>query len=561
FARLAMPIPIRLLFVTSPNRRRRDVLAAILTGTLTAGNLTAGAASPETTGAPRAGRDPGLRTGLQTEPNPPTEASRAASPADPTGWIPDEIDLIVTLQQAGRWWDRPALRSLTALAERRLSASELGRRWGELASSAGLEGGALAGLLFADELVLGLPVEPDGRGAPGWIASVRIDDAVRRDLLARLPLRPLGRGRYEVRGHDMVLVDRPPYVIAGSPALMGSLVDLPGLDREAGVDRPAVEIEIRRGLAAAPMRVTASVHEASISIEGLQHAGRGAAGSTLVLDAATSRVLRDLRQSHAAVVATVAGGPSPMGVEWIAVLPEIAVPPTLGGCVLERRIWTLGETAGGATDPLRAHPTPAIAAIFEVTDAEEGRRRLGAWAEGLAKAVDRRFEALSLPPIEVLQTIDGGTMPLAPIARVLFGGHALTARLRLDWSSASGPSGDWAIVGTGGTYLRDVRQAFEPLMPPPDLETRAPAPTAEDGDDWRLVQVGWIDAARVSDHLDHWCDRGLVLFEANRAARLRPGLERLLEGASAFERVQWSVEENASGARRFEIRLDPAPVP
>lgn len=508
---------------------------------------------------------------------PAAATTRATDDAEGTAWMPDDVDLIVVARDLGAWWNAPGVRGLTAMLERRLVASELGNLWRDLALASGFDGAELAERLLSEELVLGLPLDDRATTTPPrtptWIASMRVDEATRRDLLSRLPLRPLGGGRYELRGHDVLIVDRPPHLLAGPNEVVGRL---PRGRLERGLEtgaaaRPAhprpthLRIEVRRGLAMAPMRIDAAVEGRSISIRGMQTGRSSGTSSTLELDPAMSDVLDELRRRHAVVVASVAGGPSPVGLEWIAVLPELAVPPSLGGCVRERRVWTIGETRGDASDRWREHATPALVAAFEVEDAQEGRRRLDAWADGLAQALDRRFERLALPKVEVLRTFDGGTIPLASIARAMVGGHALAERLRLDWSSASGPCGDWAIVGTGGAYLRDVRDAFEPAL----AETRStialdPDRDSKDIDDaagWRLVQMGWIDSNRITGHLGRWCDRGLDLFDPARAERLRPNLERMLEASSAMRRIRWSIEENASGDRRFDVRLDSIPDP
>jgi len=496
---------------------------------------------------------------------PASEAPRSGQASEISS-ITERFDLVVEVRDLERWWRRPGFEALTAVLERRISDSELGSLWRDLASSSGYEDSELAQRLFGEELVLGLPIE--GRDDPSWIASMRVDEDRRRELLSRLPLRPLGRGRHELRGHDLVILDRPPHLIAGPPAVIARVpiaaADGDG-DEVHDAGRPIVEVEVRRGLAVAPMRLAMRLDGASISIQGTQRVRASTTDSTLDLDPSLRQALDHLRGSHAAVVATVAGGPSPIGLEWIAVLPEMAVPPALGRCALERRVWTVGETCGDAADRLRAHPTLAVAAAFEVRDASEGEQRLAAWAAGLAAAVDRRFESLGLPDVEVLRTVDGGTIPLAALARAVFGGHALAERVRVDWSSASGATGEWVLVGTGGAYLRSVRDAFEPVVPiaadPLEPVTVPGAPDALADGAWRLVQVGWIDAERLAGHLGHWRERGIDLFEPDRARRLRPSLERMFEATSAFQQAQWSFEEHASGQRRFEIRLTPASNP
>ena len=495
--------------------------------------------------------------------NPPsTTRPVEASPEGRMDWMPARIDLVIEAHDLARWWHRPAARGLTSLLEHRLADSEVGTLWRNLSDLSGLDGKDLAERLLGGELVLGLPLE--SHGEPIWIASMRVDEASRRDLLSRLPLRPLGRGRHELRGHDVVILDRPPHLFAGPPGVIAGLPeDVP--PRASGASAPICSIELRRGLSIAPIRVAAWIDGNVIRLEGVQQRPGSATSSRLVVDPPLREVLDRLRGHHAAVVATVAGGPSPIGAEWFAVLPELAVPPSLGRCAKARRIWTVGETCGGARDRMRPHPTPAAAAAFEVSDGDEGRRRLDAWAAGLAMAIDRRFAGVvaerDAPRIEVLRTIDGGTIPLASMARTLFEGHAIAERIRLDWSSASGPSGDWAIVGTGGAYLRDVRDAFEPIMPPaPSVDaTAAGEPGSDDSPtDWRLVQMGWIDGDRVSGHLGHWCDRGFEIFDAERTRSWRSRLEGMLEATSTIRDMEWSIEEDASGRRRFEIRLEPA---
>jgi hypothetical protein len=72
------------------------------------------------------------------------------------------------------------------------------------------------------------------------------------------------------------------------------------------------------------------------------------------------------------------------------------------------------------------------------------------------------------------------------------------------------------------------------------------------------VQMGWIDGDRVSGHLGHWCDRGFEIFDADRTRSWRSRLEGMLEATSTIRDMEWSIEEDASGRRRFEIRLEPA---
>jgi len=476
---------------------------------------------------------------------------------------PEAADVVVRVRDLGGWWDAPTLRRATDLVEDRLADSDLGSLWRDLAVECGVDGEELARRLLAEEFLFGLVL--DGGTAESrrdWFAVMTVAETTRRSVLGSLPLRPLGGGRFELRGHDLVLVDRPPRLVAGTPAMVSRL---PAETLLAGDEGPEIEIELRRGLAAAPMRIEARIAPRGVEVTCRQPGRGGSTDSTLSIDGDLRRALEQLKRHHAVVVATVAGGPSPIGLEWIAVLPEAAVPPVLGRCVRERRVWTIGETCGDARDRLRSHATPAAAVAFEVDDPDEAVRRLGAWAESLAAAIDRRFEGLALPRVEVLRTVDGGTVPLASVARALLGGHELARRVRVDWTSAKGPSGAWALVGTGATYLRDVRDAFEPPLPIPGEPPSEVEPAGDAGNpgagEWRLVQTGWIDADRVCEHLAGWRDRGGAVFGPEAGRVLRRGLEGMLEVGRTFGRAHWTVEENASGDRAIEIRLEPAQTP
>lgn len=502
----------------------------------------------------------------------PPQADRPEGNADPVPpdavtWVPESFDVVVEVRDLARWWEDPTIRSLTSILERRMSNSDLGERWTELAAVTGLDALALVELSLGESFAFAVSFDrlsEPGSTEPSWFVSMRIDEAARHDLLARLPLRPLGRGRHELRGHGLIVLDSPPHLVAGTPRAVEAVANSIGIPR-AEIDRPEISLEIRSGLDLAPLRMTAAFEGSAIAVRGVQPRSPLSASATLRLDPRLRETLAELRRSHAAVVASVAGGPSPIGLEWIAVVPELAVPPSLGRCALARRVWTVGETCGDAGDPLRHHPTPAIAAAFEVRDAAEAKTRLAAWADTLAAAIGRRLEGLAMPPIDAVRTVDGGTLPMAAAARTLLGGHALLERVRVDWTAASGPSGQWAIVGTGASYLRDVRHAFEPALPIA-AESEPEGPEADSDADaesspWRLVQVGWIDGSQVSGHLDGWCRRGVGLFERGTGERLRRRLGRMLEISNSIDHLQWSIEEGASGERRFEIRLEPATAP
>lgn len=499
------------------------------------------------------------------------------APVDPpfaaASLAPIDADFVLRVKDFPQVWSKLERAPIGRFLASRFEASELAEAWRRFAVERGEDPRSLAEqLLRRDSTWIAR------RGAEGeeWLLLAKLDDAERRSLLARWRPRPLGRGWFELEQEGVLLFDTDEHLAiagAGSRDLlvavatrlasgepMPSLRDAWSLDARPEIAGGSIECYLdRRPWTDEGLLIEATVDPRLVSIE--LHAARPdreamANRSSLSIDPEFASLVGSLRSEHLVVVASAAGVPMPFASEWLAVLPEAAASPALGGAAATRRLWVVGESSGGGDDPNRDLPTPAVAFAIELKDPAEAEERLDRWGEALATGFNRRFPSLASPPLAVTSTIDGGSIDLGPLMRRALGDHPIARRLRVDWSVAAGEHGGWAIVASGPAWLRSVHGAIESRA-----DRRLGVAVVESCDSSArefesAVQHGWLRGERIGRHFERWsesADRFATPFDREAfAERWR----RVAEAATALGDLRWTVVRSPSGSVRTSIRIE-----
>lgn len=485
---------------------------------------------------------------------------------------PPDADFLLRVREFPQVWSQVESTPIGRFIAGRFAASELAEAWKSFAAERGEDPNRLA-----EELLRRDATWIARRGAEGeeWLLLTRLADAERRSLLARWRPRPLGRGWFELQSQGLLLVDTGTHLaIAGSSSrdllaavsarLDGeergpSLRDGLAIEDRDEIDGGQIECYLdRRPWTDEGVLLEATVEPRLIGIE--MHAARPDREvienrSSLAIDPDFASLVGSLRSEHLVVVASSAGVPMPFASEWLAVLPEAAASPALGGVAAARRLWVMGESCGAGDDPDRDLPTPAVAFAIELNDAAEAEKRLDRWAESLVAGFNRRFPLLATPPLAVRTTVDGGSIDLAPLLQRSLGDHPLARRVRVDWAVAGGERGGWAIVASGPSWLRSVQGSVESARDPRLGEAIAEewAPTAREFE--AAVQQGWVRGERIGRHVDRWIEASDRLAGPRDrdafAERWRP----IAEAAKAVGDLRWTVVRSPSGSVRTSIRI------
>lgn len=422
-----------------------------------------------------------------------------------------------------------------------------------LAKRTSAGGERLAREVFAGRVAFFLE---EGAGGGSWVLGFESDDQRCEHVLRMLSAKLVLPGRYESAAQRLVMRRNGGWLlIAPGDAGGWSRVD-------AAAERVPVE-DPARSLIGDPLLQQLLASDAPVRVF-IRHGQPVGGATTIALRGAKRgllaevtgqyeatplglpdgkqqldpRVVRSLEDRAVLVSANLANGlPSKSDAIWLAVVPELAPPPSMRSNLAGERILAIGAS--------QEHPMPAVAFAWRVEDGEQAEAEQDHFMRGVCCGLGRFIDGRSEKPAPSSSpdaAVASRTCPeLGAFADQYLGKPFKLGRSILCWKTVVTPCGGWQIYSSDQRWLGFVAE-------------RLGEASCSDEPRVSASGIGFCDGPRAAALLRRW----QPLVTDGVEDRVAVGLRAVSDVADRLGRVRYRYD--MAGPNRLHAVLEIEPM-
>ena len=423
-----------------------------------------------------------------------------------------------------------------------------------LAKRTGAGGDRLAKEVFAGRVAF---VMEGGAGDASWVLGFESDDTRCEHLLRMLSAKLVLPGRYESAAQRLVMRRVPGWLLVTPSDARGweradaaaarvpvedaatSLIGDPLLQQLLASDAP-VRVFIRHGEpigGATTLALRPGKRGLQAEVSGqYESAPLGLSDGKQALDA---RIVRSLEDRAVLVASNLATGqPSKSDGLWLAVVPELAPPPSMRANLAGERVLVIGAC--------QEHPMPAVACAWRVEDGEQAEAEQDHFMRSVCCGLTRFTEARGTK--STAPAGSGAEASAAPRACTELGSFAdqylgkpfKLGRSVLCWRTVVTPCGGWQVYASDQRWLGVVSERLS---------------EASCSDEPRVTAsgIGFCDGPRAAALLRRW----QPLAREGVEDRVSIGLRAVADVLERLGRVRFRYDMSSPTQVHASLEIEP----
>jgi hypothetical protein len=487
---------------------------------------------------------------------------------------PADVRVFVHLEDAAAMRAEVADRPIARFIHDAIGSGQLEKAWRSLADAAGMESAELFDVCFGRDVTL--MIRGDGEAAQWALLSKMDADHSRmlvKNLRAVVETPREGAAIYAVPEQDLIVARTETRLLIGPKdhaelfhavipnlrraveqplaAAEQPLADHPAITKARGLGGGCAGVYFRHGEPMGGWSV------AVIALEGetmslrhaakFEHAPFTTPVTNLTWDLSPLGIF-DKRAIIAMMEPTDIGG-GRLESFALATLGEALISPELRANLGDSKMILIGAKDGRLENPRVEASIPTIARCYEVKDPQQALAQFDAQIVRVTRAINhlQQGEFLVVVPDEAAFRAGGlRHIDLKPAAEKYFEGLPIMHNISINWAVAKGPNGDWIVVDSDPTQLKEIVATME------SEPARAPELC-------RSNSCGLINGEPLSRELHNLTDQAGMFVDPENVPEFRRTMRMLADLSGGIADCRWRLDRPSEQEMELEITMTLAP--